>query len=91
VASGEKARNTTSDRARRNIGGGEPLVLDCTLATLSDCLYSRYLADTELTSKMNQPINQPPRMQGSSCITVTTVLVIQRLLACSGYRSSAFV
>jgi len=33
VASGEKARNATSDRAQRNIVGGEPLVLDCTLAT----------------------------------------------------------
>jgi len=35
VASGEKARNATSDQARRNIGGGEPLVLDCTFATFS--------------------------------------------------------
>jgi len=35
VASGEKARNATSDRARRIIGGDEPLVLDCTLATFS--------------------------------------------------------
>jgi len=36
VASGEKARNATSDRARRiNIDGGEPLVLECTLATFS--------------------------------------------------------
>jgi len=33
VLSGENARNATSDRARRNTGGGEPLVLDCTLAT----------------------------------------------------------
>jgi len=30
VASGEKARNVTSDRAQRNNGGGEPLVLNCT-------------------------------------------------------------
>jgi len=35
VASGKKARNATSDRVRRNIGGGEPLVLDCILATFS--------------------------------------------------------
>jgi len=35
VASGEKVRIATSDRARRNIGGGEPLELDCTLSAFS--------------------------------------------------------
>ena len=35
VVNGEKSRNATSDCTRRNSGGGEPLELDCTLATFS--------------------------------------------------------
>jgi len=47
MASGEKARNATSDLARRNIGGGEPLVLDCNLATFST---KKRLIECPLTS-----------------------------------------
>jgi len=51
VASDEKARNATSDRARRNMRGGKPLVLDCTSATFNKEMIKRFDTDGRVSSQ----------------------------------------
>jgi hypothetical protein len=59
IASGEKARSATPDRTRPNAGGGEPLVLDCTVATFST---NNRLNDSTSMAKLDGTWPRPNRM-----------------------------